>query len=223
MVDDPEGDYATNPYLTPLLQTVIDDLTLNALRNPNIGALKFTIVLPGFPAALTSFAAGGYFDTNTVGPGDGELFGLMNILSMREKPAGTADINYLPMTPVSDLPIVVQNSYNQIYLHLQGTDILVPGATQALDVRIFGAFEQPMIKDEKTPILSGIQAPLKFGLAAAVCCARGNVQLGATYDKKYLLSRNDLLNQIIMDQQQIPNRPKGFSDAAGIIGSNFAY
>jgi hypothetical protein len=223
MVDDPEGDAATDQYLVPLLQLTIDDMTTDILRNPNIGVLKAVVVLPGFPAGVTSFAAAGYFGAGTGQPGNGELAMLDSIITMREKAAGSADINYMPMTEMTDLPIVVQESFNQVYVHLQGSDILVPGATQANDVRIFGTFDQPTIQNQDTPIRPGTQASLKFGLAAAYCMARGNPKLAEGWDKKYQRAKNDLLNAIIMEQQQVPQRPKGFSDASGMIGSNFAW
>src|SRR5579872_7109445 len=129
-------------------------------NNPNIGRLKSVVVLQNVPAGTTSLASIGLFDSG------GQLELLTDILTMREKKAGDNDINYLAMEEKEDVPVLAQYQWNSMYV-FTGNDILLPGATQNLDIRIFGSFSVPPITSGDSPIMPKSEIVLKYATAAA--------------------------------------------------------
>src|SRR5665811_1284096 len=115
LADDDEGDIATDKKLIPLLQMAQETLVLKLVRNPNIGRFLLPVEVPGVPAGTTSLAP--YFQ-----PG-GLLEGLNEVVGMREKQAGTQPINYVPMTPLDDLPIQTQDPFYNFFYVLGEDDI----------------------------------------------------------------------------------------------------
>lgn len=201
LVDDWEGDYATDEAQAPLLQLVQEALVQVIHANPNVGKYKSVVVLPAVPASTTSLAA--YFATGQ------PLVGLDEIVSMKEKVSGTPDYQYQNMEKRNDPPTLQPWDYNQFF-SFNGSNITLPGATQALDLRIFGEFTPQPITSKDSPVLPGAQAYLKLATAAFVARAHGNKELSADYMGQANGQRAAILNAIVMEMQATPLQPLSY-------------
>lgn len=201
LLDDQEQDFATDDYIQPFLASAQDDLVAECLRDPNIGQIKAAIVLPAVPAGTTSLAQ--YFM-----PG-GALELLTNPIELREKQAGTADINYVTMIPRgTPTRAVSQNGYNSVYCWT-GVDIILPGANQALDIWVWGSCAPAVIVNAETPLVNTTETILKYATAKQICRSRGNRELMRDFQQDQAVQQSAWLRNIYKIQQSIRvvNRP----------------
>lgn len=207
LVDDPEMDYATDDALAPLLQIAIESLVNACLNNPNIGRMKAIVEVANVPAGTKSlkdyFAAGKALEL------------LETIVSMKEKATGADQATYLRMDPVIDLPVVAQLNFNGVYVET-GDDILLPGASQALDFRIFGTFDPAVIKNGDSPVIPGTSLILKLNTAALISRPHGNTDLATDYAQQAELERRRWMNHLIMEMQNEPTRQRAFGRGSSL-------
>lgn len=201
LVDDPESEYATDERQAPLLQMAQEQLVMKMFNNPNIGRAKSWAILANVPAGTATLSA--YFAAGR------ELELLESIDSMRERPTGTDDSSWQPMRPVNDLPIGLQTDYNGVYLP-KGDDIRLPGATQALDMRIFGVFEPAVVRNKDSVLIPNTGLILKFATAALVARPHGNKDLAKDYSDQAREYTNAFMNTLIMELQDQNVRMKSF-------------
>ncbi len=206
MMDDPERDVMTDDYLQPFVQQAQFRLYQNVYANPNIQGAKSAVVLVNVPAGTTSLAS---YVTGT-----GSLALMSNVFDMREKPTGTSDSNYRPMMPSQDIAIPLsdnQQLFNGIYV-IAENDILLPGASQALDIRVFAEFRPIPIVDQDTPILQFSETILAHWTCELVGMTRGATQAFIGYhkaEKEQAIA--ELFNSLIMDIQVIPTQQRPFN------------
>lgn len=211
-MDDPERDVMTDSYLQPFVQQAQFRLYQNVYANPNIQGAKQAVVLVNVPAGTTSLAS--YLTTT--------LALLSNIFDMREKPTGTSDENYRQMMPSQDIAIPLsdnQQLFNGIYV-IAKDDILLPGASQALDIRVFGEFRPIVIVDADTPILQFSETILAHWVCELVGMSRGSTASFIAYhksEKEQAIA--ELFNSLIMDIQVIPTQQRPFNTS----GSNESF
>lgn len=207
---DPNGDYTTAAYLTPPLNTVQDDLIAEILQNPNISRLRFAVVLPNVPAGTTSLRP--WFD----GTNEPSLALLKEITSLREKPTGAPDAQYQDMSKLNDLPVRTPVGYNSNYV-FTGDDIQLPGATQALDIRVWGVFDPAKIIDGNTPVIPNCRVALVLGLAAAAAEGHGNDKKAERLNQKYEDQKFNLLNNIMLEMQFEETRQRAYGELSGTL------
>jgi len=206
MMDDPEQDVNTPDYLQPFLQQAQYRLYQNVYANPNIQGAKQAIVLVNVPVGTTSLSS---YVT-----GSGDLAMMSNIFDMREKPTGTGDENYRAMLPSQDIAIPLsdnQQLFNGVYV-IAKDDILLPGASQALDIRVFGEVRPIPIIDETTPILQFSETILAHWVCELVGMTRGATSAFISYhknEKEQAIA--ELFNSLIMDIQSIPTQQRPFN------------
>lgn len=215
-MDDPERDICTDSYLTPFLNLCNRRLYENVYANPNIQGAKMKVILTNIPAGTTSLAS--YLtDGNTL-----EL--LTNIFSMREKPTGTDDSNYRPMQVLQDIPIPLTSNtqlFNGIYVQAEN-DIMLPGASQALDIRIFGEFKPVVIVDGQTPILPSTDVILTHWVCEVVGMSRGATAAFISYHKQEKeQSIAELFNALIMDIQVISVQQRPFNNQSSSFDAGY--
>lgn len=211
LVDDLEQDYATDAYLQGKANLAQKELVLRLSQHASITRYKTAVVLANVAAGTTSlkekFAAGKPLEL------------LSEIISLREKPAGSDDANYQEMgereVPPSSL---APNDYNMFYT-FTGDDILLPGASQALDMRFYGAFDPKPITSPDSAILPGSDVVMIYLTAAITARSHGNKELAKDLHGKYEELLDALMNNIIMESQMQPSRPRGNSTAADSVGS----
>lgn len=217
LMDDPEKDVMTVGYLTPFVNLCNKRLYENIFANPNIQGAKGAVVLVNVPAGTTSLS-------NYITQSGASLELLTNIFSFREKPTGTSDDNYVPMSRRQDIPIPFQDfnqNFNGIYVQTK-EDILIPGASQALDFRIFGEFKPVTITSENTPILPSTDVILIHWVCEVVGMTRGATkEFIAFHEGEKSQAIDELFNALILDIQSIPVRQRPFNNQS--CGFNYGW
>lgn len=205
LAGDPNGDYTTEEFYVPLLQFVQDRVVNQIFANPNITRLKLAIVIPNVPAGTTDLSK--YFDPKAAP----SLALLEEIVSIREKPAGADDSQYQLMTGSNDLPIRVQTGFNGSYVW-EGDNILLPGALQATDIRIFGMFDVQPIKDGESPTIPKARAILEACLASMICGAHDNEKKEAKWEGVYQQELAQFQTNIFLEMQLEDCRQRPYGD-----------
>ncbi len=202
-LDDPEGDFATDDYLTPFLQSAQDDLTVDVLNHANLGRMKFEVTLPAVAAGLQSLAQ--YFGDNQ------PLATLQEIVVMMEKPPSWSEAAYQQMRPLNTPAFSYNNTqpFNRVYTYT-GQDVLLPGANQSLDILVYGSFKPQLIMSAETPLVLGTEAVLREGVLEKVCRTRGARATASDHQKINYALQGSLFNNWMMQQQQISVRARRF-------------
>lgn len=215
-MDDPERDVFTDSYLIPFLNQCNKRLYENVYANPNIQGAKLKVILNNVPQGTTSLAS--YLTEGNV------LALLTNIYSLREKPAGTSDSNYREMQVRQDIPVPLsdnQQLFNGIFVQAEN-DIMLPGASQALDFRVFGEFKPSTITDGETPILPSTDVILVHWVCEVVGMSRGSTREFIAYhrgEKDQAIS--ELFNALIMDIQSISVQQLPFDNQASSFDAGY--
>lgn len=201
LIDDQAQDFADDAYLRTFLQMAQDDFVQDCLRDTNIGEVKAAVVIPNIAAGTTSLA-------QELLP-DGKLGLLSSPIELREKKAGDPDINYINMIP-RYVPIQqsTQNSYNLIYTYT-GNDIMLPGANQAVDIWVWGAFSPAKIQNADSPLVHDTESILRYATAKLVAKSRSNAEKAADFEKDQRSQQAAWMRAIYKVQQsmRVVNRP----------------
>lgn len=209
LIDDPEMDYASDTWLAGKANLAQKELILRLTMHASITRYKTLVVLPGVTAGTTSLK-------DQFAPGK-PLELLSEIISLMEKPAGTNDANYQQMSE-PEVPEVLSPATDfNIYYTFTGSDVLLPGANQALDMRFFGAFDPKPIKDADSPILPGADVIMAYLTGAIGARSHGNKELGTDLHTKYEQLLDALMNNIIMESQMQPSSSRGNSGDTVIL------
>ncbi|MDP9160470.1 MAG: hypothetical protein M3O09_09615 [Acidobacteriota bacterium] len=209
LAGDPNGDYCKFEFYQPLLQIVQDDLMNDIYANQDIARNKQAVVLANVPAGTQNFSA--WFNgTNTP-----SISGLKQVISIREKKAGAAESSYLDMFPADDLPVsYAATGFNAKYVWT-GDNILVTGANQALDMRIWGEWEPQVIVSEQSPVLPNSRICLTWGLAAAISEAHGNDQKATRFKTEYEATKSQLFRNFMLEMQKENVRQRAYGQGGG--------
>ena len=219
-LDDPEQDVMTDDYLRPFLNIACQRLFEQVYANPNINGARGIVVLPNVDAGTTNLAP-------FMEPGK-PLSLLSGIFSMREKPTGTTDDQYRPMRMSYDMPIgppltaSVGNlsNFNCIYIPIMG-DILLPGASQALDFRIYGEFRPQQIKDKDSLLIPGTSTALQHWTTELVALTRGATDIASYHKGERVNAVDAVFNSAIMHISEVPVQQRSY--AIGIPGGGWTY
>src|ERR1041384_6206251 len=212
LLDDPARTFATDDYLIPLVQLAQDQLELECLQNPNLGALCATVILPDVPAGTTDLSD--YFTNPDTGT---PLALLIDVISMKERAVGglrqEVDWNY--MSRITDLPTIQPLAFNSYY-GVRDNTIVLTGADQDMDLRIFAKFKPALLVDKDSLIVPNTSPILSFATAALVSISRGNDALGAFYEKKRIDAQDSFMANNIMEYQNARIRMRSYSGRGNI-------
>lgn len=211
LVDDLEESFATDDYIQPFLQMAQDDFVNEVLKDSNIGAVKAAIVVPAVPAGTTSLK-------QELMP-SGRLELLEQLIELREKRAGAADTDYVYMVPrYTPVSATSQSSLNLTYTYT-GTDIILPGATQDVDLWAWGEFAPAKITGPDTPIVPGIETVLKYATASLVAGSRSNANMMKMYAGRQLVQQSAWKRNIYKIQQSIRTVNKRWRPRSSYLSS----
>lgn len=202
LLDDQDGEFASDDYLTPHLQAALDDLQNSALNHANIGRLKYVVTVPSVAAGTTSLAS--YFAAGQ------SLEFLEDVIQLREKQSGYADSAYSPMRPVLVPPVPNPVGVLNYVYTFTGSDIILPGTSGVTDIQVYGPFKAAVIVNADSVLPLGAETVLKYGTAASVCYSRGSGAMGERFDAKRQDGQDSMFNNWIMDQQAIITRARPF-------------
>lgn len=204
LVSDPQGQFVTESYALPLMQLALDLLTQDVLGNPNMDMLCAIVILPAVPLQTTSLAT--YFSAGQ------PLELLTNIISMKERASGGSrqEQDWMLMNEALDPPTIGQSAFNRFYT-FTGSTILMPGADQATDLRIFGKFNTVPLTSGESPMPPNISPIIEFRTGALIATARGNAALKNAYDTYADRAQSSYVANVIMEMQKTKTRQRSFS------------
>jgi hypothetical protein len=179
-------------------------LELEALQNPELGALTTVVVLSDVPEGTPNLSA--YFDAGQ------PLELLVEVIAMKERAAGgnRQEIDWMPMTRTLDLPTITPAAFSSYY-SFNETTINISPAGQNTDIRIYGKFKPAPIVTGDSPIVPNTSPILAFGAAALVAMSRGNEAMVNMYESKRLAGQQSFICDAIMNQQHIRTRMLSWS------------
>ncbi|SRR6266566_2233461 len=209
LLDDPGRTFATDDYLVPYVQLTQDQLEQEALQNPNLGNMVTTVIIPAVPAG--TFDLQDYFT-----PGQ-PLELLIDIISMKERTVGglrqEQDWNF--MSRVNDIPTIQPVAFNS-YFAIRDNTVVLSGADQDMDLRIFGKFKPQPLASGNSVIVPNTSPILSFGAAALVSMARGNDTMANWYEKKRIDAQDGFMSNAIMEMQATRIRMRSYSGRGSI-------
>lgn len=186
------------------MQLALDLVVTEVLSNPNMDQLTSIVILPGVAQGTTSL-------TDYFKPG-GQLELLTSVISMRERAmsGSRSDRDWLDMAPYVDLPTYGPQDYNGAY-QFTGGDIRLPGANQALDLRVFGKFQTAPLVREDSALPPGLSPIIEFRTAAIIAGTRGNAAILSTCNTFSDRAQSAYVANVIMELQKVRTRMSGFS------------
>lgn len=205
LLNDPTQTWATSEYLKTYLQLAQDTFIVSCLNNPEMKGVTAVVEIANVATDLKDL--GIYF-------ADGQpLERLTGVISIKERPTSDQqEISWTWLDPARDLPAYNQGAFNKVYVW-NGETILLPGATQANDLRIFGKFRPGAISSENSSIVPGTSAILAYATAGIVAKSRGNRERGTDCEMQALALQQSFIADAIMEIQAARVHTKGFSGA----------
>lgn len=199
------GTFAPIDYVLPFLQLTQDQLELECLQNPELGNLETVVIIPNVPAGTVDLTD--YFTGE-----DAALATLIDVITMKERASsGTRqEIDFNNMIKVRDIPTIAPSAFHS-YFSVRDNTIVLSGADQAVDLRIFGKFKPAVLKDENSPIVPNTSAILVFGTASLIAVSRGNETMYKIYEKKRLDAQQSFIANAIMELQSVRTRMRSYS------------
>lgn len=203
LLDDPKQTWATNEYLVPLMALAQDQLVEDVLKIPDLGELTGAVVLEDVPANTTSINADGF-----VTP---ELALLTSVISVKERSInGRTESDWQEMNECLDVPTFTPGPFNRYY-SFDGYSIKLQGATQVLDIRIFGKFRPSDITNPGSVIVPNISPILVYATAELVSLSRRDYEFADRMAQRRLAAQATYISNIILEKQAIRRRMMNYT------------
>jgi hypothetical protein len=182
LIGDPEGDFATDGYLLPLINQAYDQ-SINYLEgtcSPFITQLQVATNLPAGTSDLTELQK----------PNQ-PFFGLVNPLDIEIKQTGLPELNYVMGKRVDILPNSSNyapgqpswNYWGKFLWEWRSYVIYFTPVGFAADIRVRGEFRPPALVKDTDPIV--IHPQMVVALAYATAALIGGERINASYVQNY--------------------------------------
>lgn len=212
LIGDPDGDFATDAYLTPLVN-IVQKKAVNYLEGTCSPFITKIVDVPNIPAGYTSF-----IKEQKAG---GTLVGLFNPLIIEFKQAGMPINTYCEAIKTNRLPNIAPDANpttRGMYWEMRSFVLYLTPLTYIADFQVRGEFRPaPLLLDDDIiavhPMLSTV---LAFGTAALIGAERGNQSYVTNYQPQAEQILEDVASELVRQQQGPPtrlgkmNRTRGF-------------
>lgn len=203
LVGDPFQDWCTSEYALPFMRTAQKGLINTLISNPVLNRAVALIDVPSIGVGTRDLSA-------LFLPG-AQLELLEDPITLWERPITSANEDdwsemYVTPVPMPSNP----RAYNKTYTWT-GATLLVPGADQDLQLRVYGEFKPSPLTTEDSPLIPGTSTLIEFKTAELICRPRGARQLAEDYKLDFELQVESYINRIVMRMQAAPIRQKSFS------------
>ena len=200
LIGDPDGDFATDPYLLPLVNQTYDVAT-HRLLNTCSPFIEQYVVLPGVAQGTTSLQ-------NFQDKGQ-PLFALVNPLEIEFKRAGAPDVAYryshpkrlLPHVAIG-APVIGVGPQAGPQWTWRGYVLTFTPLPFACDLRILGEFKPAaLVKDTDLVVIHPMMtAALAFGTAALIGAERQNQNYVQSYAPQAEALLDDISNELVRQE-----------------------
>jgi len=213
------GDFTTDAYLTPLINTVYEAQTSKLMADTDSSFDDWVFDVPGVPLGTTNLRM--YQSATMPGPNGnvaGPLYGLVTPEILEWKQVGQPDYQYIEASRVGKLanvsPAAPQNVF-QMQWEWRDMIIYVVPMVWPVDLRVRGEFSPPsLVKDTDMLIVHPRMATATaFGTAALIGAERSN----ANYVDKYEAAAEDVLGDI---SNLLTKGEQGVTTRIGRYGGN---
>ena len=207
LVGDPDGDFCTDAYLMPLMNTAYKQ-ALNYLEgtcSPFITQLQVATNIPFGTSALTEQQKP-----------DNPFYGLVNPLDIEVKQTGLPELNYVMGKRYDILPNSTNFAPGQPMMNFWGSFgwewrsyvLYITPLAFAADIRVRGEFRPPaLVKDtdliQLHPLMS---VALGYATAALVGSERGNAGYVTNYGQQSEETLDDVAAMLVRQQQGTSSR-----------------
>lgn len=202
LVGDPDGDFVTDAYVTPLINIVLKK-AVNYLEGTCSPFITKVVDLTNIPAGYTTFVK----EQKTGGP----LAGLMNPLRIEYKQAGMPINQFCKAEGIDILPNISPDANpttRGMFWELRSFIVYLTPLSYIADMRVRGEFRPaPLLQDDDViavhPMLS---TALSFGTAALIGAERGNQSYVTNYKPEAESTLDDVAAQLVRQQQGVTAR-----------------
>jgi hypothetical protein len=204
LVGDPNGDYATPEYVLGYMRTAQKGLINTLLSLPTLGRAVMLVDVP-------SIGAVGVRDLSALFLPGGLLELLEDPIQLWERDTNSSnEDDWSEMSPTYVPSPRNPGSLNRVYTWT-GSTLLVPGADQDLQLRVYGAFKPSPLVAVDSPMVPGTDTCIEFKTAELICRVRGARALAADHRADFDLQVEGYVNRIVQHLQAAPIRQKSFS------------
>lgn len=205
LLGDPDGDWVTDGYVTPIIGTTyrLQTLAIKNAAGQNLEAVQLVLNVPAGTTTLLPFQA----------PGK-PLCGLYTVVEMWTKPAGTPpnffreayERRYPANVAPPGVPLV--NGSPVVCWTWLGNQLIISPVNAALDIEVIGRFNPPpLIKNEDPLIVSpDMQSVTASGAAAVAGIERTNPALLEGYSQMAVAGVDNIAAELIRQKQHMPAR-----------------
>lgn len=203
IIGDPDGDWADDAYLNPMVNHCYNlQITyLSRTCNPFMTALKFVLALPAGTTDLT----------DPITAANGQLYGLRNPLRVDWKQAGQPVSCYREArrtAVLADLNGQAPGFCGWLQWEWRSKIIYLTPMTYPIDIRVRGEYTPPpLLKDEDAiTVHDTLGDVLAEETAACAMRERGNAGQMQAYQLIYTTSLDDIARELVNDEQSLPVR-----------------
>ena len=194
LLDDPQGSFLSDSYITPLIQEVYDDANsqLAATQSSfDISVVEVPGIQPGTPNLAQQQLSPGPLCTLTDQP-----------LRIDWKPAGTPANYYNLVENYEVLPDIAPAQYVAGWEFRSEVIWLTP-CSLAVDLRVRGEFGPPPLTADDSVLISHprIGYVVAYGTAALIATVRGNAEWEKSYGEKALEGLDEVMGQLVRAEQ----------------------
>jgi hypothetical protein len=195
LIDDPDGTYATDSFLLPLINQKYEEL-YNRMLSTGAEFERKVVEIFNLPAQTADLSAHGLSSQPL------EL--LVEPLSLEWKTSGLDNTNYRSATLVDKLKDLVPNQYIDDWEWRAGVVYFTP-CTMNVDLRLRGDFLPASLTDEKDQVLSTVKNfsnALGYGVGSLIGLVRGNQGWAQSYTLLQDAALDDVMQYLSRKDQQ---------------------
>lgn len=194
LLDDPQGSYLTDDFITPLISEVYDD------ANSQLASTQSS-----YDAALVEVAGinPGTPNLSAYQVGTGPLAGLMAQPQRIDwKAAGDDPSRYQLVPNYGDLPDL-QPQQRIAGWEFRGNVIWLTACSIAVDLRVRGEFGPAALASDDSVLITHprIGYVVAYGTAALIAAVRGNAPWVQAYETKAAAGMDEIMEQLVRAEQ----------------------
>jgi hypothetical protein len=213
LLDDPEGDFATDDYVLPFINLVYES-AVNYLANtcsPFMEEDRLVLNLPQGTTDLTAFQVEPATGALAAGLAGSPLLGLRKILDIWWKQAGQPENCYCQATEVKRLPWITPQNYitgQRVFYKWQQYKLYVTPLSFNADFWVHGEYAPPPLLEDSdvVQIYPSMTTALALWTAATVGGARASQVLLATWKADAMSTLDDISADLVRGEQGTSQR-----------------
>jgi hypothetical protein len=213
LLDDPQGDFATDDYVLPFVNLVYEDC-INYLANtcsPFMTEQRLVLNLPQGTTDLTSYQVAPTTGAIAAGFTGSPLLGIRKVLKIWWKQAGQPENCYCEANESKNLPNVTPQNYitgQQVFWEWREYKIFLTPLSFNADFKVKGEFAPPpLLKDaDAVQIYPSMSSALAYMVAATIGVTRVNQTYLTMWQQRATSTLDDISADLVRGEQGTSQR-----------------